>query len=62
MTDHTGLGFCNDVSDMYAAVDGLGILTSRYNTDVHVNNNGKSVIDMCQSFDLRIVNGRKGED
>ena len=62
LTNHTGLGFCNDVSDMYAAVDGLGILTSRYNTDVHVNNNGKSVIDMCQSFDLRIINGRKGGD
>ena len=62
LTDQTGLGFCNDVFDTCSTIDGLDIQTPRYNCDVHVNNNGKSVIDMCQSFDLRIVNGRKGED
>ena len=34
----------------------------RYNKDVHVNNNGKQLIDLCISLNLKILNGRFGDD
>ena len=56
--DQSSLGACDGDLDMYDT----DIFNSRSNNDTVVNNNGKKVIEMCQSFDLRIVNGRAGSD
>ena len=40
----------------------LNIETARHNKDRCVNNNGKSLLEMCRSLDLKILNGRVGED
>ena len=37
-------------------------LLQRYSQDKGVNNNGKSLISLCKSFNLRILNGRFGLD
>lgn len=34
----------------------------RYNRDKSTNNNGYSMIEMCKSLDMYIVNGRIGKD
>ena len=54
--DQSSLGACD------GDLDNTDILNSRSNSDAVVNNSGKKVIEMCQSFDLRIVNGRVGSD
>jgi len=40
----------------------LGFDSNRYNCDNKTNNNGYKLIDMCKNFDLRLVNGRVGND
>ena len=39
-----------------------GINSVRSNLDLITNNNGISLIDLCQSLDMKIVNGRCGSD
>ena len=60
----TGFDFSDDDddTDILKALQESGITTNRYNNDSHVNNNGKKLIEICQSFDFKIVNGRFGDD
>lgn len=39
-----------------------GICTVRSNADRNVNNNGLNLIEICRSFNLKIMNGRFGGD
>ena len=39
-----------------------GINTTRSNTDKCTNNNGYKLIELCKELDLKIVNGRLGDD
>ena len=39
-----------------------GIPPDRFNKDRNVNNNGRSLVELCQAFNLKIVNGRIGTD
>ena len=40
----------------------LGVPIERFNSDSHVNEHGKKLIETCQALDLKIVNGRFGSD
>ena len=40
----------------------LGIPLKRTNMDCKVNNNGYKLLELCTNFDLRILNGRIGQD
>jgi hypothetical protein len=40
----------------------LGVEPNRCNRDGQVNNNGRSLIELCQAFNLKVVNGRFGSD
>ena len=44
------------------SLEAINIVTTRYNKDVVVNNNNKLLIEFCRNFDLKIANGRFGED
>ena len=37
-------------------------ILKRYSMDKSTNDNGKSLLELCKTFDLRILNGRFGED
>ena len=39
-----------------------GVFMQRQNCDQEINKNGKSLIDFCKNFNLRILNGRKVGD
>ena len=40
----------------------LSDVSNRKNLDGHVNNNGKSILEICKALDLRFLNGRlKGD-
>jgi hypothetical protein len=39
-----------------------GIFTERINKDRNINKNGRCLIDTCRNLNLKIVNGRFGED
>ena len=43
----------DDDTDILKALQESGITTNRYNHDNHVNNNGKKLIEICQSFDFK---------
>jgi hypothetical protein len=43
-------------------LESIGVTTERFNLDTVSNNNGKCLIDLCRSFDLKVVNGRFGTD
>ena len=47
---------------MRSSLSELGLITDRFNNELMTNSNGLHLIDMCKSFDLRIVNGRFGDD
>ena len=53
---HTG--FCDEDSNF---IEQLGLL-QRKSEDVIINKNGKDLISLCKSFNLKIVNGRFGTD
>ena len=60
-SDSDILGLKND--SMFAEVfDQFGIPINRENKDVIVNDNGKNLIEMCKVTDLKILNGRIGEN
>ena len=63
MAELTGLDTETDeFCDMKATLNAQGICTERFNCDNVVNNNGQNLIDCCRTYDLRIVNGRFGDD
>ena len=47
---------------MSSVLNDKGICTQRFNSDKKINNNGRSLINVCQEFGIRIVNGRFGND
>lgn len=57
-------GYCssNDNVDFKSSLTDDGYDTRRHNMDSSINNNGRQLIGICQSFDLKIVNGRFGSD
>lgn len=62
ISDLTGFVASNDNNDFQSYLKDNGIDTKRYNKDECVNNNGRQILEICQSFDLKIVNGRIGGD
>ena len=52
------LDLCN-VKDKFVE---LGLDSNRYNCDREVNNHGRRLIEMCQSTDMKIMNGRLDKD
>ena len=48
--------------DLKEDLEELGIPSGRHNLDKRTNNNGRSLIEICQTFNLKIVNGRFGAD
>ena len=49
-------------TDSNEKLDSLGINITRSNSDKKTNNNGSKLIELCKIFDLRILNGRIGND
>ena len=43
-------------------LESIGINSKRQNRDKHINNNGRKLIELCQVFNLTILNGRMGSD
>jgi len=57
------LEFLDDLeTNISHKMESLGIPSSRNNLDKKVNTNGNLLIDLCQSLDLKIGNGRCGPD
>lgn len=53
---------CNDFIDLRTSFKEKCIVTDRFNNDKNTNNNGKQLVELYQSLDLKIVNGRAGSD
>ena len=49
-------------SNISQKLESFGIPPNRSNLDQNTNQNGNSLIDLCQCLDLKIVNGRCGSD
>ena len=49
-------------SDCREDLERMGLSPERYNRDGHVNSNGRSLIQLCQALNLKILNGRCGSD
>ena len=62
VSDLSGFNASNDNSDLKSYFRDKGFETKRHNMDECVNNNGVKLLDLCQSFDLKIANGRLGND
>ena len=48
----------NDIFNPKAAFERIGLVTDRHNLDARKNNNEYNLINLCKSFDQKIVNGR----
>ena len=57
ITDLVALDSDPDFVNVRSTLSEAGFITSRHNKDRVINNNGKSLIEICQSSDLKIVNG-----
>jgi hypothetical protein len=53
-----------DINDVVNIVnlDTLGVDVTRHTLDLSINNYGNRLLQMCQSLDLLITNGRLGKD
>ena len=61
-TDKNNFAILNDNYTSKDYLDSLDIPSKRFSVDKVINNNGRKFIDLCQCFDLKIVNGRMGAD
>ena len=62
MTLYCAVLWNNHNLDVRSSLSELGITTDRFNNDLMITSNGLHLIDICKSFDLRIINGRFGDD
>ena len=59
---YTGISNDPEWCDLKEQLSMDGVEVNRFNYDTEVNNNGRRLIELCQSTDLKIVNGRIGND
>jgi len=59
---HTSDPSVEEEYDLDYTLSDLALPTSRFNTDKYVNNSGRNLLDLCKCFNIRIINGRVGED
>ena len=52
----------SDLFDCRQELELLGISETRFSCDTKVNNNGRKLLELCKSLNLKIVNGRIGTD
>ena len=52
----------DDSFSIKSDLEKLHIKTDRCSKDTFINNNGYSLIELCKSLDIKIVNGRFGSD
>ena len=57
-----GLESDNELFRTKSKLEDLGVCTTRFNMDAHTNNNGLNLIEFCRNTDLKLVNGRFGND